>query len=91
MEPIVSDAILANLGDAARIIDLPVDQVILLAQDERIAIDFTASIIAGDHEAFLATIDWDDLRHRMHADIDAIVDDVVAAPIPQASTVKIRF
>lgn len=62
----VDEAILANLGTAARLVHLPIHQAALLGHDERLAVDFVASVINGEHETFIASVDWDDLKQRMH-------------------------
>jgi hypothetical protein len=63
--PSLTDALIARLEEAARGVGLPLREIELLGQDPHIARAFVDSVQAGDHDAFLASVDWDALHARL--------------------------
>lgn len=65
--PAVPDAVLRDLEGAARDVGLPLEQLELLGQDLLAALRFAASVREGDHQRFLADVDWDRLESAYRA------------------------
>lgn len=63
--PSLTDALIARLEEAARGVGLPLREIELLGQDRHLARAFVHSVQAGDQDAFLDSVDWDELHARL--------------------------
>lgn len=63
--PSLTDGLIARLEEAARGVGLPLREIELLGQDRHLAQAFVDSVQAGDHDAFLTSVDWDQLHGRL--------------------------
>ncbi len=74
--PYMNADVAKNLEIAGRHAGLPLSQLELLGQDEGVALDFVAAIIARRSQQFLATVDWDRLEalYQQHREMPLLTN-----------------